>query len=617
MDSLLSLSEGVTTDFDDHLEGVDTPYDRSSRNAYVVLEDNLDSHDKERLPEAITFKLLRVPLLVMIFLIIIVELVLYVFIRQLVFLSERLFIWKGHKLYLKNALKRSRDFSQYRKHALEMDKFMGFDKWKKQDESVYYDYRLIRRLVRLLNSYRMQHSEQSSTVGGNVIVSPVSSQESPLNHSSVSFDAPDLVRVLLDAALKHNIGGVENLAIYNKTFYGTKELVETFTDEVCASLDYLESSQLLNDHDKYKFFKKASRLYGSTALCLSGGATFGYYHLGVVKALREEGILPTVINGTSAGALIAGFVCVRTDEELKSELNAQLYEKFTACSEPIFVRMKRFIQTGAMFDPDIWSQKLEYVLKGDITFQEAFLLTGRILNITVISESEHSPPKCLNYKTSPNVTIKSAVLASSAVPGILPPMRLYQKNEKGQVVPYFEEGVFWRDGSLRIDIPLSNLHQMFQVNYTIVSQVNPHVVLFFFDAKGSSGVPSAHRSGKGWRGGFLLSMLEQYLKLDMKKWLLVLRDMNLLPMIHSQDWSHVYLQKFAGNVTIVPHVTFGNYFNLLTDPDEKRMQDFIDGGERIAWPKIHMLRNRMKIERKIFKNRDKYKEAKRISFVSR
>jgi predicted acylesterase/phospholipase RssA len=237
-------------------------------------------------------------------------------------------------------------------------------------------------------------------------------------------------------------------------------------------------------------------------------------------------------------------------------------------------------------------------------------LTGRILNITVISETEHSPPKLLNYKTAPNVTIKSAVLASSAVPGILPPIELKQKNEFGDIVGYYEEGRLWRDGSLRIDIPLSSLHQMFQINYSIVSQVNPHVVLFFFDAKGSSGMPSSHRKGRGWRGGFVLSLVEQYLKLDMKKWLLVLRDLQLMPMIHSQDWSHVYLQKFAGSTTLVPSVTWTDYFHLLTDPNEVRMQMYIDGGMRTAWPKVHMIANRMKPEKLIFKYRDMFKEGR-------
>lgn len=55
------------------------------------------------------------------------------------------------------------------------------------------------------------------------------------------------------------------------------------------------------------------------------------------------------------------------------------------------------------------------------------------------------------------------------------------------------------------------------VNNAIVSQVNPHVHLFFFASRGSAGKPVAHRKGKGWRGGFLLSAAEQFLKLELTK----------------------------------------------------------------------------------------------------
>jgi len=44
----------------------------------------------------------------------------------------------------------------------------------------------------------------------------------------------------------------------------------------------------------------------------------------------------------------------------------------------------------------------------------------------------------------------------------------------------------------------SALHQLFGVNYTVVSQVNPHVLPFFFENRGSGGAPTLHRRGYGW-----------------------------------------------------------------------------------------------------------------------
>ena len=42
-------------------------------------------------------------------------------------------------------------------------------------------------------------------------------------------------------------------------------------------------------------------------LALGGGAFRGVVHLGILKALREEGLQPGFISGTSAGALAAAF----------------------------------------------------------------------------------------------------------------------------------------------------------------------------------------------------------------------------------------------------------------------------------------------------------------------
>ena len=44
------------------------------------------------------------------------------------------------------------------------------------------------------------------------------------------------------------------------------------------------------------------------ALCLSGGGTRGFVHLGVIKALQEYGLNFDYIVGTSAGSLVGAFL---------------------------------------------------------------------------------------------------------------------------------------------------------------------------------------------------------------------------------------------------------------------------------------------------------------------
>ncbi len=37
----------------------------------------------------------------------------------------------------------------------------------------------------------------------------------------------------------------------------------------------------------------------------------GHYHWGVVRALLDENLLPRIISGTSAGAVVASVICTR------------------------------------------------------------------------------------------------------------------------------------------------------------------------------------------------------------------------------------------------------------------------------------------------------------------
>jgi len=198
--------------------------------------------------------------------------------------------------------------------------------------------------------------------------------------------------------------------------------------------------------------------------------------------------------------------------------------------------------------------------------------------------------------------IWSAVLASAAVPGILNPVVLMMKTREGTLVPY-SFGHKWKDGSLRTDIPLKALNLHFNVNFSIVSQVNPHINLFFFSSRGSVGQPVTHRRGRGWRGGFLGSATESYLKLDLNKWLKVLRHLELLPRPLGQDWSEIWLQQFSGTITIWPRTVISDFWRILSDPNPKQLSRMLHVGQQSAFPKLKFLGNRLKVERVIERGR--------------
>lgn len=170
------------------------------------------------------------------------------------------------------------------------------------------------------------------------------------------------------------------------------------------------------------------------------------------------------------------------------------------------------------------------------------------------------------------------------------------KTAQGDLIP-FSFGHKWKDGSLRTDIPLRALNLHFNVNFSIVSQVNPHINLFFFSSRGAVGQPVTHRRGRGWRGGFLGSAAEEYLKLDLSKWLRVIRALELLPRPLGQDWSEVWLQKFSGNITIWPRTIPLDFWRILSDPDPERLARMLHVGQQSTFPKLQFIANRLKLER--------------------
>ena len=138
----------------------------------------------------------------------------------------------------------------------------------------------------------------------------------------------------------------------------------------------MRESKSVSTEEKRMFFKNCNINFGSSALCLSGGASFGYCkffrlviiwfcqlpkfvdHFGIVRALLDQNLLPRVVAGTSAGGLVAALVCTRTDDELKAILIPELAKKLTACNEPLQTWVRRFRRTGARFDTIDWARKV-------------------------------------------------------------------------------------------------------------------------------------------------------------------------------------------------------------------------------------------------------------------
>lgn len=71
------------------------------------------------------------------------------------------------------------------------------------------------------------------------------------------------------------------------------------------------------------------------------------------------------------------------------------------------------------------------------------------------------------------------------------------------------------DGSIEQDIPVAGLAEIFNCQFFIAAQCNPHIVPFFYNNKGGVGRPSRWSSGRqeeSWRGGFLLAGMFSFLQ---------------------------------------------------------------------------------------------------------
>lgn len=123
------------------------------------------------------------------------------------------------------------------------------------------------------------------------------------------------------------------------------------------------------------------------------------------------------------------------------------------------------------------------------------------------------------------------------------------------------------------------------------------------------GRPVAHRKGKGWRGGFILSASEHVLKLHLSMNFKIIRDLDLLPSILGQDWSTIFLQQFGGAVTIWPKTRAWDWIRILSDPDRKELNRMIKVGQSVTFPKLHMIENRVRLERLIESGRKSTRQA--------
>lgn len=410
---------------------------------------------------------------------------------------------------LEKDLQNATTYAEWREIALDIDRTNGADEWKAETDTRLYDFHSIE--MRMHELRRLRRARRL-----------------------------DELLYVLHEGLHGNLANMANSALYTHSRIGTKNLIGEYLNEVEACLDFIvswEDTEEFDTGEKFRFLRNIGQSFGRSALMLSGGASLGLFHIGVAKALFEEGLLPRVISGSSAGSIIASVIGCTTDEELLDALNPQSIQL-----EPFrMYSLKGMWRSGSMMD----SRALERCLReniGEFTFEEAFKQTGRIINLSISPANKHQQGRVLNYMNAPHVFIYSGSLASCAVPLVFKPVQLQGRDFRGRQVAYMP-GRRWVDGSVRADLPKLRLSRFHNVNHYIVSQTNPHVVPFASKKVYTGGV------GKLTRG--LLTTTVQGLSRQMAEYA---RDHLSLSGVGGliEKGTSVASQSYSGDINIYP-----------------------------------------------------------------
>jgi len=447
-------------------------------------------------------------------------------------------------------------YEEWRRTAIAHDKSTKLTLWKSTDKSSQFDFTSIRRRLRRLRKLR------ASKVYAGILYA-------------------------LNEGVHGNIDGMGRAGLYRKAKFGTKKLIVDYVDEVAEALELLASPEAncIPERERLDFFRRAQHCNGCSALMMSGAGSLLFFHIGVVKALWQEGLLPDILSGSSGGAIVGSLASTHSDKDLEKMFDPENLVHEIEQDQTLFrhlAALKPKIATA-----DEVRAVLERLIP-ELTFQEAFERTGRHLNVSIAAAEKHQTSRLLNAITTPNVYVRDAIMASAAVPGFFPPVALAAKNDSGKRQAYMPSRK-WVDGSLSHDLPAKRLSRIYGVNHFIVSQANPHIFPFVTDTAGDQDLMSTvqlatRRTLREWINA-TASIFEKPLSLSPT----ANRLTNVALGIMNQD--------YIGDINILPDKRFFNPLKLLAHRSTEEIVELIAMGEKSTWPKIEMIRIQTKVSR--------------------
>jgi len=176
-------------------------------------------------------------------------------------------------------------------------------------------------------------------------------------------------------------------------------------------------------------------------LCLSGGGVKGAAHIGVIKALEEEGIKPDCMSGTSSGSIVAALYSMGYSPKQMIEL-FKLYAKdiskidfFTIVKIILGLIFKRNIyveglnngnKLGKLIQEQAEKKNIKLIkdIKMPLVIPSVNLCDG---SIYLFSSQKNNRSYSDEIKIVNNIEIGKAVQASCSYPGIFCPTNVLGK----------------------------------------------------------------------------------------------------------------------------------------------------------------------------------------------
>ena len=479
---------------------------------------------------------------------------------MLVKIQEKKNTYQKHRIdVLHESLKHASNYAEWKEIALKLDEESGKEEWKYDNQSPYFDAEVLSKRYNLLKKYRTQRR------------------------------ILDLIYVLREG-LSYDFANIGHPMLFAETYIGTKKIIENYVEEVSNCLQYLASSECITFQlkEKIQFFDECHKAYGQPALMFSGGATLCLFHTGVCKALLEQDLMPRVLSGSSAGAIMTGMLGVSASDKVPDLLNGEHF--FSDAFK--FRKISDLIKGHGGIADVLFLKKFLMQNLGDLTFAEAYEQSKRHINIVVAPYNTAQNPRIMNALTAPNVLVWSAVLASCAVPVLFPPVHLTSKRYDGQHTPYMAN-TKWVDGSMRSDFPQEKMARLYNINYTIASQVNPHIVPFM-----QSDTERFRRDVLIWP--------ERIIRHQGKAIAMDMMDLtrnymgSFFPIRRVLDHGYGILgQRYYGDVNIIARYGLRHYSYMLKNPRPKLFKILQQEGERATWPKIASIETHARIGKTI------------------